>query len=177
MLLIAIPLQAQDAKPPDGWKEVTAKKNAYRVWVPTNGELSETRENVPLKIEGRTQTLTVDITTLDRKDKSIFIASRLTVPADLLKSSKPNERQAMYRDHFISAVKGKLIEQKEVAIGKVKGTEYMIETPKGFARFRLYGTSSIVYRVAIIGTKEQVNSKDAETFFDSFKTPSMIKTP
>jgi hypothetical protein len=40
MLLIAIPLQAQDAKPPDGWKEVTAKKNAYRVWVPTNGELS-----------------------------------------------------------------------------------------------------------------------------------------
>ena len=41
------------------------------------------------------------------------------------------------------------------------------------ARYRLLGTGVRIYRMAVVGTKDQVQSADADTFFDSFKrTPA-----
>ena len=53
------------------------------------------------------------------------------------------------------------------------GKEYLAETPDGPARYRVYGTGVQIFRVVAAGTKEQMKSKDVDTFFDSFKrTPA-----
>jgi hypothetical protein len=164
-------IPAQEGKPPDGWKEFVAKKDAYLVWFPTNGDLSEKRETVPFKISGRTQSFLVDIATFDRKDKSVFIAARLVAPTDLLKGSNVLQRYKMYRDIFADELNGKVSSEKQIVKDKkLIGMEYALKTPKGMARMRIYGASTIAYRAAVIGTDQQVNSKDAETFLDSFKT-------
>jgi hypothetical protein len=169
---------AQEGKPPNGWQEFIAKKDAFAVWFPTNGTLSEKRDTVPYKISGRTQSFLVDIATFDRKDKSVFIAARLVVPTDLLKGSSPLDRYKMYRDIFADEMNGKVTSEKDIVKDKkLIGMEYAIKTPKGLARMRIYGSSTIVYRAIVIGMNQQVNSKDGDTFLDSFKTDVPKKTP
>ena len=72
-------------------------------------------------------------------------------------------------------MKGKIVSEKEYPFGKTKGTEYMIEMPKGqMARYRLL-VGVLVFRSAVIGTKEQVASKDADIFPESFKLTTSKK--
>jgi len=49
------------------------------------------------------------------------------------------------------------------------GKEYLVQTLGGMARYRLHGTGVQVFRVFVIGSKEQVEGKEAETLFNSFK--------
>jgi hypothetical protein len=178
MALSLTSVAAQEGRPPDGWQEFIAKKDAFAVWFPKNGSVSEKRETVPFKISGRTQSFLVDIATFDRKDESVFIAARLVVPTDLLKGSNVLQRYKMFRDIFAEEMNGKVTSEKEIVKDKkLIGMEYAVKTPKGMARMRIYGASTIAYRAAVIGTNQQVNSKDADTFLDSFKTDVPKKTP
>ena len=49
------------------------------------------------------------------------------------------------------------------------GKEYVVKTPDGMARYRLFGTGVQLYRVFVIGTQTQVQGKEADILFDSFK--------
>jgi hypothetical protein len=75
----------------------------------------------------------------------------------------------------IEEFNGKLVEEKKSALGTMPGKEYLIKTRKGMIRFGLFGTGSQIFRIAVAGTKEQVESKDTEIFFNSLKRTSKIK--
>jgi hypothetical protein len=76
----------------------------------------------------------------------------------------------------LDEVKGKLVEEKNVKLGILTGKEYTAKTANGMARYRIYGTGVLLFRVLAVGTKDQVEGKDAEIFFESFtRTPPKEK--
>jgi hypothetical protein len=100
----------------------------------------------------------------------------VNLPPTLVKET-PKVRQDFFRESFLEEFNAKLVEEKNCKLGTMSGKEYLATTPKGMARYRLFGTGVQMFRVAVAGTKEQVESKDAELFFDSFKrTPEKLRT-
>jgi hypothetical protein len=68
-----------------------------------------------------------------------------------------------------------LVEEKPPNLGIMAGKEYVAQTPKGMARYRLLGTGAQVYRVMVVGTKEQIQPRDATLFLDSFAREQPMK--
>jgi hypothetical protein len=168
-------LAAEDKKnPPDGWKEVAGgyKKKAYAVWMPTDGKTDDSEDSIVSPKFGQ---IRIFRTVCERKDGSLLAAGQILLPPDLTKAPI-KVRQDFFRDLFLDEFKAKLIEEKKASLGTMAGKEYVVETPKGMARFRLLGTGVQMYRVLIVGTKEQVQSKEADAFFESFKRTPAAET-
>jgi hypothetical protein len=160
----------KDTKPPDGWKEVAGgyKKQAYKVWLPTDGKTESDESSLFDKAYGQ---IRVFRTNCERKDGTLFITGQVNLPPKLTKATL-KVRQNFFRDSFLEEVDGKVTEEKNIKLGTMNGKEYVIKTPKGMARYRLIGTGVQIFRAAIVGSKEVVTGKDADTFFDSFqRTP------
>jgi hypothetical protein len=98
----------------------------------------------------------------------MFAAGQINLPPQLVKEPI-KVRQAFFRDLFLDEVKGTLVEEKNVKLGIFSGKEYTAKTPNGMARYRIYGTGVQIFRVLAVGSKEQVEGMDAETFFESFR--------
>lgn len=171
VLALVLPAAAADDKsPPDGWKEVAGgyKKQAYSVWMPAAGEPADNESSIVSKY-GQ---IRVFRTECQPKGGPLYAAGEILLPPDLTKAPI-KVRQEFFRDLFLDEVKGKLVEEKKASLGTMAGKEYLVETPDGMARYRLLGTGVRIYRMAVVGTKDQVQSADADTFFDSFKrTPA-----
>ena len=170
---VSLSAPTDDKGPPDGWQEVTGgyKKQAFTAWVPTDGETKDSEDSIVSKY-GQ---IKIYRTVCQRKDGSVFAAGEIILPPDLTKAPI-QVRQEFFRDLFLDEVKGKLTDEKKVSLGTMAGKEYLAETPDGMARYRLLGTGVQIYRLLVVGTKDQVQSKDADTFFDSFKrTPAEKK--
>jgi hypothetical protein len=165
-LLAAEENKEEKKKPPAGWKEFTPKNKAYNTWFPTDGEIEETEKSINLKSSGQLRFFTA---ILERKDGSIFGISQVRLPGQLAGPRQAKMRQDLFRDLFVKEVKGKLIEEKNARAGTMTGKDYLIKTPRGMARHRLLGMGITMYRVIVIGTKEQVEGKDATTFIEAFR--------
>jgi hypothetical protein len=160
-----VALAADEKSPPEGFKEVAPKNKAYLAWFPSDGKVEESEDSI---VSPRFGQIRIFRAVLERKDKSLFATSQIILPPKLLKEPA-KVRQDFFRDVCLDEFKGKIIEEKKAKLGTMAGKEYIIEIPRGKVRFFLYGTGSQVFRVLVVGTKEQVDSKDAETFFNSFK--------
>jgi hypothetical protein len=173
LLLLPLVATAQDKTPPEGWKEVKGgyKKEAYSVWLPADGKYDDKETSLITK-QGQVRIFR-DV--VERKDGTIFAVGQINLPPALVKA-QPKVRQDALRDMFLDEVNGKLMEEKKVSLGTMSGKEYLIKTPTGMARFRLFGTGVQMFRVAVIGTKDQVEAKDVDAFFDSFKRTPRAKT-
>ena len=111
----------------------------------------------------------------ERNNGSLFITSEIRLPP-ALGMGPAKGRHDLLRDLCLDEFDGKLLEEKQIKLGTMGGREYLIKTPKGRLRFRLLGTGVLIYRQVVVGTKEQVESKDTDTFMDSFqRTDSFIK--
>ncbi len=75
------------------------------------------------------------------------------------------------RDELVKTLKGKLVGDTPIKLGKAPGREVRIEaeSPKSY-RTRLYQVGDRYYQLILMGSKEATASKDAEKFFGSFKT-------
>jgi hypothetical protein len=163
-----------EKSPPEGWKEVSGgyKKLAYSVWMPAGVKVDDKETS----IVGDYGQVRVFRTVCERKDGMLFAAGQINLPPKLTKES-PKVRQNYFRDSFLKEFEGKLSKEKDVKLGTMAGKEYTAATPNGLARMRLYGTGVQMFRVLVVGTKEQAASKDADVFFDSFKrTPERLQT-
>src|SRR5262249_21886145 len=160
-------IAADSNDPPKGWKEVKGgyKKQAYAVWLPTDGMIDASEDSILAPKFGQ---IRIFRTVCERKDGSVLAAGQIILPPGLTRAAL-KVRQDFLRDLFLEEVKGKVVEEKPTRLGTMTGKEYLIETPKGMARFRLLGTGVLIFRVVFIGTKDQLGSKDADTFFNSFK--------
>jgi hypothetical protein len=89
--------------------------------------------------------------------------------------SGPADAQAMteiMRDVFLKHVKGKVADEKDIKLGEYSGKEYQVTIDsKTSARCRVFVAGTLIQQFAIVGTKEQVEGKDADLFLDSFRMP------
>lgn len=164
---------ADEKAPPEGWKEVSGgyKKLAYAVWMPADAKVDDKESSIVSKY-GQ---IRVFRSVCQRKDGMLFAAGQINLPPTLVKEP-PKVRQDFFREAFLEEFNAKLVEEKNVKLGTMSGKEYVATTPKGLARHRLFGTGVQMFRVVVTGTKEQVESKDTDIFFESFKrTPEKLE--
>ena len=166
LILLCVPLVTA-ADPPEGWKEVKGgfRNQAYAVWLPADGKTDSSQDSIVSRSFGQ---IRIFRTVCERKDGSVLAAGQIILPPKLTRAT-PKVRQDFLRDVFLEEVKGKVVEEKKARLGTMAGKEYLVTTPTGMARLRLYGTGVLMFRVVFVGTKEQLASKDADTFFKSFK--------
>jgi len=76
------------------------------------------------------------------------------------------------RDGMLGRPERKLIEDKELVLGKEKipGRALLIEMPKLVYRARHFLAGRRLYQVVIVGSRDAVTSPDAEKYLDSFRT-------
>jgi hypothetical protein len=173
--LVLAPLLAlaDDPAPPKGWKEVKGGRNkqAYSVWLPTNAEIDEKESSFRARGIGQ---IRVFRTVYHPKGGLLLAAGQIILPPKLAQTP-PKLRQNVFRDVFLEEFKGKLVEEKQAKLDRMNGKEYLAETPDGLARFRLLGMKAVMFRVVAVGTKEQIESKEVDDFFNSFKRLGQYK--
>jgi len=169
LLVVPLAMAADEPKsPPDGWKEFTPGDKSFTVWLPDRGGRKSERTR-DLTVKGtRVRTNVVQLKT---KDGVTYSASTILLPLALTKKIPMAERLEIMRDAFVDEVKGKITKETDIKQGRVPGKEYTIETGQGLARLQVYALGGRIYRVAVLGSKEQVDSKDAKTFLESYKLP------
>ena len=164
LALLVLPLvtTARDDTLPDGWREVTGgyKNRAYVVWYPKGGKLTNDEDSIVSKDFGQ---IRIYRSVLQRKDGSLLATSQILLPPKLVKAP-PKVRQDFFRDMFLKEFDGKLVEEKKTKLGTMAGREYLVKTSKGMARYVVLGTGVQIFRVAFVGTKDQLESKDTQTF-------------
>jgi hypothetical protein len=176
LVIVVLPLLlAADEKksPPKGWEVVTPKNKAYVVWFPREGKREESRDSLVARKYGQIRFFRI---VQKRKPGYYFATSQIILPPRLTRAPA-KVRQNFFRDSFLEEVNGKVVKETKVRLGTMPGKEYLIKTPVGMARLRLLGTGVQIYRIAVVGTKEQLESKDTATFFDSFKRTPRTKAP
>jgi hypothetical protein len=147
-------------------KEFTSREGGFSVQVP--GEMKETVKNV--KSPGgknevqRTYTYAPSPNTvyllLDRDMAALKKADAETVAKALDNSRKAAEQ----------ALKGKLLGEKKVTLGKHPGLEFQIESAQlGVYRSRVYIADGRMYQITVMGPRDVVTSKTADDYLQSFK--------
>ena len=151
---------------------MTPKNTTYAAWFPPDGEIKQSEESIVIPKTGQIRNF---VAVLERKDGSTYITSQINLPPQLTKSTL-KFRQDLCRDMIVEGVKGKVLEEKKIEMAGLAGKEYLIKSPTEMIRMRLIGPGVQIYRIFVAGTKEQINSADAEAFFDNFKRVSRIKS-
>jgi hypothetical protein len=176
-LVVMVPLlrAADEPKgPPEGWKEYTPNDKSFTVWLPDKGgkRSERTRE---LTIKGTR--VKANIVQVQSNDGVTFAASTILMPLAVTRKVPMAERLEILRDVYLEEVKGKVAKENDIKQGRVAGKEYIIETAKGMAKLQVYALGGRLYRASVAGSKEQVDSKDAKTFLDSYKLPEKATEP
>jgi hypothetical protein len=167
LTIIPLLLAADASAPPEGWKEFSPKDKSFTVWMPESGKRTE-RERTLTVLKQRTK---IDLVQVEADGGPTYAASVLIIPATLLRKIPMQQRTEIVLDSFLKEVKGKVADEQDIKQGRVPGKEYQIAMPKGAARLRVFAVGGRVYRASVTGSKEQVESKDSETFLNSYKLP------
>jgi hypothetical protein len=66
---------------------------------------------------------------------------------------------------------GTILTDSEITCGTEKhpGREYVIEKPRNFWRYRTVLAGTRLYQLMVMGTREEITSKEADQFLDSFE--------
>jgi hypothetical protein len=165
-LMVLVPLlaaAAQDA----GWMEFKGKEGGFTVLMP--GKPREIQQAV------RTPTGTIDVTlyAVERRGgEASYAVGFAEFPEQSVATGTVGRRLDIARDGAVAQAKGTLISEKRISIDKYPGRELRIDVEsKSNVLTRFYAVKNKLYQLVVAGTREQVDSKDTEKFFDSFKLP------
>jgi predicted Zn finger-like uncharacterized protein len=161
---------------PPGWRLSIARNSSFSIMFPPTAApiLSGTEEitdkNSPMR-------LTVIKIKGQVNDGPGFAASRMTVlsPEVPGKVMSGKQRLEWFRDRVSRG--SKVSGEKSIALGRLPGTEFLVERPGHVSRYRVFSHLDRYYVVEVIGRKEQVMSKDADQFLDSFVIPPSVTDP
>ncbi|HTU92779.1 MAG TPA: hypothetical protein VMF69_22045 [Gemmataceae bacterium] len=171
IILVMVPLvvaASDDKTPPKGFREVTPTNRAWVAWYPSGGKLRESEELVVLPRFGQ---IRVFRNVLERKDTSLFAVSQVRLPPKFFRSTA-KARQDFFVAVACNEFNAQIKEQKNIKLGTMAGKEFLLAGRGNMVRTRIYETGAQVFRVTMVGTKKQVSSEEAETFFTSFKRAS-----
>jgi hypothetical protein len=174
LMVVPMLVAADDSAPPAGWKEYSPKDKSFSVWLPEKGGRRSERERT-MTVRG--QRIKVNLVQVETRGGLTYGASTLRLPPAMTRKVPIGQRIEISRDAFLEEVKGKVNDEKDINQGRVPGKEYMIQTGRGLAKLRVFALGGFIYRVSVVGSKAQVESKDAETFLESYKLPERATTP
>ena len=145
-----------------GWPGVATAQGKPFVW--KEGKLEVRFPGEPTVMKDRLQ-LT------QNGGKILYLV--ITVPIARLEKFPVEQQKVIFdltRDSLVKSLKGKLLSEKQVKIDKLSGREYRIETPeKTIYRMDTILVDNRMIQLILLATKDVQMSKDAETFFKSFK--------
>jgi len=110
--------------------------------------------------------LSIYTATFALPDGSVFLASFTEFPAEAV---KPEVRGTLF-DGVVKGLAGKtgkIVSEKEIAVGKEKGREVLIDKGKQQMRFRLVVKDNRLIQLAAIGGGEFIKGSAATTYLDS----------
>jgi S1-C subfamily serine protease len=157
-------------QPPGG------EKGADRQFVPRNGQYTAT---LPAGVRSRQRTslltikghrVPVESAENTLADGTVYLVASVGIPAVVMRQVPSEERFDTFRDILVQASNGKLVREKDLQQGDVRGKEYLIEGGRGVVRMQLYLKGGWVLYALVEGkTEDVVTSREAGAFFDSFK--------
>lgn len=105
-----------------------------------------------------------------------YRGASIGIPAVVIRELPADSRFDTLRDVLVKAMKGKVVKESDIKKGDIPGKEYQVELKGGVARINLYTVAGFVmYATAEGKTKEVVNSKEADAFFESMKFSETAK--
>jgi hypothetical protein len=152
-------------KPPKGWYEYRPRGSFFTVWLPEGGRKSD-RENT---IHIRTSRLKIAQVLVQTNRGMTLLASEIGLPLQLLHGTSSRERMGWVRDALVRELTGAIEEEKEVQVGRLRGTECTVNTGQGPVRFRLFAVGSRIYEARVQGGRGDLAEADANIFLDSFR--------
>jgi hypothetical protein len=162
-LVVVLLLGAED-KPT--LKKFTSEEGGFSVQVP--GDMKETVKNI--KAPGGKEEMQRTYTYAPNPNTVYLILAR---DMAALKNASPetvNMALENGRKAAEQSLKGKLLNEKKLTLGKYPGLEFQIESAKlGVYRSRVYIVDGRMYQVTVMGPKDVVTSKTADEYMQSFK--------
>jgi hypothetical protein len=163
-VLLPVPARSQEKfTPKNGMFTITlpaGEKKRQQTRILTIG-----RHKVPIEASGSTL-----------KDGTSFQGASVGIPARVMREIPADKRFDILRDAILKGLKGKVAKEKDIKRDTIPGKEYQIETPRGAARVQLYTVAGFVVFGVVEGKKkEQVNSREADTFYGSLKFTDKAK--
>lgn len=165
--LLAIPvlMAADTPTPPPGWIEYSAKDRSFSAWLPQKSNRKNEREGTAT-VSG----LRIKFSLVHVEVKSLtYEASTLLLPARSVRPLSTKEKLEIIREVFLNEIRGKVTEETDIEKDRVKGKEYRIQAGRSLARLRAFARGGRLYRASVFGSKSQVDSKNADTFLESFQ--------
>jgi hypothetical protein len=123
------------------------------------------------KLKTEAGELDVYMFVVDQKDRG-YITSYTDYPKGTVTNKNREKVLEGARDGSVKGVKGKLISDKKIKLGKMHdGYELQIQLPnKGVTiRSRIYLVGDRLYQVVALGPADFTKGKEVDAYFDSFK--------
>jgi hypothetical protein len=108
-------------------------------------------------------------TSLDQESKAMYLAGYSDFA---LAFNDPEERLDKARDGMMGKVKGELLSETKIRLGKYPGREFVVrpaKSPQILARTRLFVLNPRVYQLVVVGDPAGVRGERANAFFNSFR--------
>jgi hypothetical protein len=158
LVLLASVILVRADEPKVEWKTYSPKGAKAEVQFPGKGQEKTGK--------GTTQVL---VNALEGKAVYMLMINdfpnEIKLEADLVKRIFDNGRDA-----GVKQLKGKILSEKDIKLGKTPGRTFDMEVPGlGVYRTRLYVTPNKLYQVVVAGPKAFVDSATSKKVFESFK--------
>jgi hypothetical protein len=99
----------------------------------------------------------------------MFAARQMPVKVDITNKDAIKRIFDSGRTAVVTTLKGKLLSEKDITLGKYPGRARDIQTKLGIYRTRTYHTETKMFQLIAFGPKEFVEGADAKKFLDSLK--------
>jgi hypothetical protein len=132
------------------------------------GTPKPTKQTAPLT----NSTITTDLYLFQAdspNDGGVFFTVYNDYPADQVKQQSLQTILNNIRDGQINAVKGKLLNEKDITLSQIPGKETEISGSGAYIKGRYYLAGNRLYQVYVAYPEGQQSTKNIQTFLDSFK--------
>jgi len=149
------------ADEPIQWKEFVSKEGRYKVLMPGTPPKVDSKGDAG-KNDFKMNTVPVG--------NAVYGAGHLDFRAKV-KYSSAKQFYDEWLQSNVATVAGKVASDQEIKLGKYPGREVQIIHGEDglIMRTRLFLVGQRFYQLLVVGTKEEVTSKDADKFLDSFR--------
>jgi hypothetical protein len=164
-------------QPPAGWRACKLSTINCGVWLPNSANRPEVSTfDIP---QQKIQNLKFRACQVRVRSNGGSIYHAVFVTADPFTAIGDNDRVRIdwLRDLLVKIDRGKISGEKILELGRLEGREFVIESTMTVKRYRVYIVQNQFFCVFIEGTKEHVQSKDANIFFDSLTLPENLTGP
>jgi len=163
MLLVAVIVFAIQPVSPGEDKETKWQKAG-----PKGGKISAEFPGKPTEDESESLTK-FELNLPNGKGSFLLLIGMLPFKLDLDNKEIVTKHLNAGRDGGVKAVKGKLVSEKDVKLGKYPGRMIVVESGANRFQVRFYVTETKLIQVIVAGPKEFVEGADAKKFLDSLK--------